>query len=411
MRILIVGINFAPEITGVGRYTGEMAAWLAAEGHAVTVVATRPYYPEWRRSGGWRHWIWQSESRQGCRVIRCPLYVPRRVTGWRRVLHLGSFAASSLPALLARVALERPDLVMAVAPTLLTAPAALAAARLAGAKAWLHVQDLEIDAAAGLGVIDHAGAIGAALRLERAILRRFDRVSAISPRMLDAIAAKGVSRARLALLPNWVDFARIHPAADGDALRRDMGIPAGRPVALYAGSMGRKQGLENVVAAARLLSTAGESPLFLLAGAGPARATLERLAQGLANLRFLPLQPDDRFNQLLNLADIHLLPQQRDAVDLVMPSKLGPILAVGKPVIATVASDSQVALTVGAAGIIVPPEDPAALAAAIGALAADPARRARMGEAALRIARATLDKETILRELNERMRELIARAA
>src|SRR5665213_92350 len=183
------GVCAAPEITGVGRYTGEMAAWLAAEGHAVTVVATRPYYPEWRRSGGWRHWIWQSESRQGCRVIRCPLYVPRRVTGWRRVLHLGSFAASSLPALLARVALERPDLVMAVAPTLLTQQAALAAARLAGAKAWLHVQDLEIDAAAGLGVIDHAGAIGAALRLERAILRRFDRVSAISPRMLDAIAA------------------------------------------------------------------------------------------------------------------------------------------------------------------------------------------------------------------------------
>ncbi len=404
MRLLVIGLNFAPELTGVGRYTGEMAAWLAARGHEVSVVTTRPYYPEWRRASGLGRFLWSVERWKGCRVIRCPLYVPPRMNGARRVLHLGSFALSSIPAALARAFAGKVDVVAAIVPTLLSAPLALTMTRIASARSWMHVQDLEIDAAAELGIIANSRAIGAAFSVERQFLRRFSLVSTISPKMVEALERKGVARERLALFPNWVDTARFAPAPPSAPLRRELGLPESAPLIIYSGSMGRKQGLETVIAAARRLAADPvRSPVIVMAGAGPARAELEREAAGLANLRFLPLQPEERFSDFLNLADIHLLPQRRDAADLVMPSKLGAMLAVGKPVIVTAPPNSQLARTIGGAGIVVPPEDPVALAKAIGELIADEPRRLSLGAAARRLACDEFERETILTRLERRL--------
>jgi putative colanic acid biosynthesis glycosyltransferase WcaI len=408
MRILVIGLNFAPELTGVGKYSGEMAAWFARRGHDVSIITTQPYYPQWVKPPGLRRWIWQREKWQGCRVVRCPLYVPRQMNALRRVLHLGSFALSSIPPAIARLMAGKIDVVAGVVPTLLSAPLALGVARIASAKAWLHVQDLEIDAAGGVGVIQNRRLINAALGLERQLITRFDLVSAISPKMVEAIGRKGVSEDRLMLFPNWVDTERIFPLPSSPALRRQLGLPEDACLVLYAGSMGRKQGLEYVIAAARqLASLSPRSPLFVLAGAGPARAELEQDAAGLPNVRFLPLQPDERFNEFLNMGDIHVLPQRRDAADLVMPSKLGAMLAAGKPVIATVPPDSQVALTLTGAGVVVPPEDGAALAAAIEELAADPERRRSLGAAALARARDSLEAEAILLRTEARLLALV----
>lgn len=410
MRLLIIGLNFAPEVTGVGRYTGEMAAWLAARGHDVTVITTRPYYPEWRRGAGWGRFAWSAEDWQGCRVIRCPLYVPQAMTSLRRVLHLGSFALAGIPAALARLGAGRPDIVAAIVPTLLSTPLALAMARLSRARAWLHVQDLEIDAAAELGILGRPRVVGAALGVERRLLTRFDLVSTISPKMLEALERKGVPRERLSLVPNWVDTSRFVPLPESAGLRRKLGLPETGCIALYSGSMGHKQGLETVVAAARLLAgDAGGSPLLLLAGAGPARGALERAAAGLANLRFLPLQAEAEFNAFLNVGDIHLLPQRRAAADLVMPSKLGAILAVGKPVIATAPDQSQLGRALAACGVVVPPGDPARLAQAIRDLAADAPRRAALGAAGRRLAQDELDAAAVLSRLEAQLIKLAAR--
>jgi putative colanic acid biosynthesis glycosyltransferase WcaI len=408
MHLLIIGINFAPELTGVGRYTGEMAAWLAGRGHDVSVVTTRPYYPEWRRGRGAARFTWGAERWRGCRVVRCPLYVPRQMSGTRRILHLGSFALSSIPPALLTVMARPLDVVLGVVPTLLSAPLALAAARMAGARAWLHVQDLEIDAAAELGLIKNARLIDGALGIERWLTSGYDLVSTISPAMLEALERKNVARDRLALFPNWVDTTRFFPMSASSGLRRELGVPDGMPVVLYSGSMGRKQGLETVVAAARLFAREpAESPLILLAGAGPGREELERAAAGLPNLRFLPLQPEERFNEFLNVGDIHLMPQRRDAADLVMPSKLGAVLAAGKPVIATVPPSSQIARTLGPAGSIVPPEDPERLAYAIRELAGEATRRTAMGAAARRIACESLEAETVLAQMEGRLLRLV----
>jgi len=409
MRILIVGLNFWPELTGIGKYTGEMAAWFARRGHDVSVITTRPYYPEWKRPPGLSGWTWKSETWQGCQVVRCPLYVPKETSGKQRILHLSSFGLSSIPAAVARMFRGKIDVVSVMAPTLFSVPTALATARLMGAKAWLHILDLEVDAAFDLGFVKNRAFIDFAFKCERWLETRFDLVSTISSKMAERIERKGVKRERMMMFPNWVDTAEFRPLPTPVPLRRELGVADDRCVVVYSGSMGQKQGLEHLVSAARILAAdPATSPLFLMAGAGPKRAELEAQAADLPNVRFLPLQPYERFNEFLNVADIHVLPQRRDASDLVMPSKLLAMLASGRPVVATALPDSELDRTLVESGLISPPEDAAPLAAAIRMLASDPARRRAMGEAAARLARTTMDQETILTRAEARLMDLAA---
>lgn len=140
---------------------------------------------------------------------------------------------------------------------------------------------------------------------------------------------------------------------------------------------------------------------FILSGEGPHKATLQGLALGLNNIQFLGLQPDDRFTELLRTADFHLVPQRAEAADLVLPSKLGGIFATGRPVIAMSRPDAGLANEVTGAGLVVPPGDTAALAAAIRLLAADKSLCAALGKAARAVALARWDKTVILKTLNQ----------
>jgi colanic acid biosynthesis glycosyl transferase WcaI len=393
MRLLIYGLNFAPEPTGVGKFTGEMAAWLAARDHEVRAVAAPPYYPAWRRDRSVA--VWREELWQGVRVRRAPLYVPERPSGATRLAHLFSFAAGSLPLAWWQAVGFHPDAVIAVAPTLMAAPGALAVAALARARTWLHVQDFETEAAFGLGLVGGDAARNAALRAEGWLLRRFDRVSTISEPMRRRLIEKGVAPERTALVPNWVDLATIRPLAGENPLRDELGIPADAVVALYSGTLGEKQGLEILIEAARCM-TEPSPVLILIAGEGPARTRLAAAATGLPRLRLIPLQPPERLNLLLNLADLHLIPERPEAADLVMPSKLGGMLASGRPAVAAVRSEGAIAAALGDAGVVVRPGDAAALAAATDALARDPARRAAMGVRARANAERDWDREKIL---------------
>lgn len=407
MRLLIYGLNTAPEPTGTGRYTGELAAWLAARGHEIRVVAAPPYYPAWRVADGYRGYAWREERRDGVLVFRCPLYVPARPRGVTRVLHLSSFALSSLPVVLAQARRFRPCVLLAVAPTLACAPAALMAARLGRCPGWLHVQDFEIDAAAALGLL--AGAAGRlAGALERRILAGFDHVSSITPAMCRRLEDKGVARGRISLLPNWVDCEAIRPLPAPSGFRAELGIAPEAVVALYAGNLGEKQGVETLSQIA--LSLSPDSAIHLVvAGEGAARQRLEAKLSGRPRVTLLPLQPAERLNALLNLADVHLLPQRADAADLVMPSKLSGMLASGRPVIAGAAPGTALAEAVEGCGIAVPPGDASAMLAAVEALARDPERRRLLGDAARARALAAWDRGAILGAFEARLVALAGR--
>ena len=407
MRILILGLNFAPEPTGTGRCTADFAAWLSDRGHEVRVIAAPPYYPEWRLHSGYRAWTWRREAIGAAQVLRCPLWVPAAASPWTRVLHLLSFAASSLVPGLWQAVRFRPDLVWAVEPTACAAPTALLAARLCGARACLHVQDLEAEALCALGLAGRPRLCRLLRCVYGWLARRFDLVSTICTHMRARLRAYGVAEERLCLFPNWVDTEAIRPLAEPSRVRRRWGLADHHVVALYAGSMGEKQGLDALVEVAARLRAHPEVRL-VLCGAGAARPRLERQLSSCANVALVPLQPEARLNELLNAADIHVLPQRPEATAFALPSKLAGILASGRPVVAQ-AVDGELAAATRRCGILVPPGDPAAMAEAILELAADPARRRRLGAVARQLAEDHLQRDAIIARYEQRLLWLVSR--
>src|SRR5579862_4712847 len=394
LRILIYSMNFAPEPTGVGKYSGEMAEWLAAHGHAVRVVAAPPYYPQWRRDPAFTGRSYRRAEWRGVSVWRAPIWVPRSPTGLRRVLHLLSFALSSIPLMLRQI-FWRPDLVLTVAPAFVCAPMGWLAARTSGARAWLHLQDFEIDLAFNLGILESKRAQRVVLRMERWMLRRFDCVSTISHRMQELLQHKGVEPERTRYFPNWVKTASINPTMSGSNYRAALGIAPETLVALFAGTLGAKQGLLSIPAAARLLAHRADIVL-VVSGDGAVRPALEEAMKGMRNVRMLPLQPVERLGELLCLADVHLLPQNAEATDLVLPSKLSGMMASGRPVITMARPGSELESVVSRCGLIVPPDDAGSLAAAIAMLADDAAMRAALGAEARAYAESHFEIDSVL---------------
>lgn len=401
MKILLYSANFAPEPTGVGKYSGDMAAWLAAQGHDVRVVAAPPYYPTWKIETGYAWPPYRRERWQGVDVWRAPLWVPHTPGGLKRVLHLATFALSSLPVMLSQI-FWRPDVVMTVAPFFLCAPAGWLTARLSGASAWLHMQDFEVDVAFQMGLLKGKVLQSLAFGIERWMLRRFDVVSSISGRMLDKLRQKGVIDERVYFFPNWVDIDHVYPLVEPSDYREELGIGADTKVMLFSGTLGYKQGLMVIPDVARRLAH-HKDVVFVVCGDGVMKPQLEAASMGLSNIRFLPLQPFERLGQLLGLADIHLLPQSPEAADLVLPSKLSGMLASGRPVIASCHDDTEIAHVVSQCGLVVPPEDGAKLATAIERLADDSSARMALGEKARCYAEENLARDAVLGRLVKQM--------
>lgn len=406
MKILLHTIFYAPDLTGVAKYTAELCEWLAGRGHEVRVVAPPPYYPQWRIARPYRSWRYMTERIGGVSVHRCPIWLPTRPGGIGRIAYALSYALASAPVMFYQ-ALRGADLVLVIEPSLLNAPAALMASRFGSALAWLHVQDYEVELAYGMGQLRHGRRL--AERIESWVMRRFDAVSSISLPMVEKAQLKGVATESLALLANSVDLEEIRPLPDGSRLRRELGIASDSVIALFAGSLGAKQGVETAIEAARIL--AGDSRIvFVVCGDGPEASRLREQAGGAPNVRFLPLQPADRLNDLLNMADVHLLPQQKGAAGSVLPSKLINMLASGRPVIAACGPESEIAELILGCGIAVAPGDLQAMASAICGLAADPEQRERMGEAARKRAVIRFCKDSILQAFERDLLDRLHRA-
>ncbi len=371
MKILVYGINYSPELTGIGKYTGEMVEWMAEQGHEVRVITAPPYYPEWKVAKPYANWRYRQEN-GAARVWRCPLYVPRQPSTLKRLIHLTSFAVSSFFPLMAQRR-WKPDRIIGVVPTLFCTPGMRLLAKLTGARTLVHVQDYEVDAMLGLGMAGK-GKGGRVAKLasafERSNLLNVDNVSTISRSMMNKAREKGVSPERIIFFPNWSEVARFRQveAANVVALKRQLALPDDKKIILYSGNIGEKQGLENVIAAANALR---EQPwLFVIVGQGGGKARLEKLAQDqkLDNVKFFPLQPYEALPALLKMADCHLVIQKRGAADAVLPSKLTNILAVGGNAVITAEASTELGelcQTFPGIAVCVEPESVTALTAGI----------------------------------------------
>ncbi|MGK6351567.1 WcaI family glycosyltransferase [Parapedobacter sp. DT-150] len=404
MRILIFGINYSPELTGIGKYTGEMGAWFAAQGHEVAAVTAKPYYPEWEIHQAYKGKGWITEQVDGVTVHRVPLYVPKEVTSKKRILHEFSFLGGVFPKWFGLLLKKKYDVVIDITPPFHLGFFAMLYAKLKRAKLVTHIQDLQVDAAKELGMISNERLLNAMFKAEKYLLDQSDAVSSISLGMKKKILAKGVSETKYIMFPNWVDEQAIKPLPKEQSLRSEWGIPMDDKVILYSGNLGEKQGIEIIIDAAKSFSDKPDVH-FVICGSGGARDRLKTMAEqaGLPQVRFYPLQPYEKLSALLAAADVHLVLQKKSASDLVMPSKLTGILAAGGCAIVSAMPGTALYEVVDhhQLGILIEPESAAALVNGLQqALHTDlnaPRERARQ------YAERFLSKEQLLKEFEQNL--------
>ena len=408
-RLLVLGLNSAPEPVGIGPYTAGMCEALVARGWQVRAISGTPYYPRWEAMADHPRG-WHTRTENGVRITRCPHHIPKNPGGAKRLLHHASFAASAQGPVLATALRWKPDVVMTVAPSLMSVPIGLAAAKVGKARSWIHVQDFEVEAAIATGMVSRGSAAARrALAIEGNLLQRADVVSTISPQMRAKLAEKGVASEAIFELRNWANHAREAPRAGGADYRRQWGL-TGKSVALYSGNIANKQGLDVVVDAASSLHHRGDI-VFVICGEGAGRQRIEAMLEGMPNVQLHDLQPAERVGELLAMADVHLLPQLGAAADLVLPSKLTNILASGRPVVATAHPGTGLAGEVAGRGLVVEPGNAEALARAVAQLIDDPDLARKLGDAGALRARSHWTRDAIIDSLDARLREEIGAAA
>ena len=367
-RVFIISINYAPEPTGFAPHAAALASHLSDRGHEVSVFTGFPFAPEWRRRPADRGSLFRTEHKDGVTVRRLTHFIPRRPSSaLQRVLMEGTFAVAAFPAMIAAAVREgRPDALLYIGAQPALAMLARIVSRLFRRPYFVNVNDLAARAALDVGiaggplyrVLDafefaaYRGAAGATV-----LCRAFER----------ALVEHGFPHDRIRLIRSPIDIDQVRPVAPDGRLRATYAIPADAFVVLHAGSMGKKQGLMNVVEAAALASSSRLRWVFV--GDGEDKAPLVEAVRrrGLEDIvRFVPFQRDEDMAAMFAAADVLLLNQLRAVKDTVIPSKLLTYMAAGRPVLAAVNASSQGAeiLREADGGLLIAPEDPAALAAA-----------------------------------------------
>lgn len=393
----MLGLNYSPEPTGNAPYTASLAEGLSAAGHDVHVVAGYPHYPEWKLRDeyrGWRH----TEIINGVVVKRLRHRIPRAPNALSRMHMELSFGARLL-----FTRWEKPDVVIVVSPALFASALAILRVRVSPNRpiVAIWVQDLYSRGVAETG----GGGMLAwiATLVEATILKSADGVVAIHERfkshMVDSL---GVAAGCVSVIRNWTHLEKS-PTSGLDAMRTKFGWAPQDIVVLHAGNMGKKQGLENVLDAARLAQKRGSRVRFILMGDGNQRRTLEAMATGLDHLTFLPPLPEDEFLTALAAADILLVNELPGMKDMAVPSKLTSYFNAGRPVIAATDENSVTAMEIQAShgGLRVDAADPEALLTAAERIGCDLKAAGALGEAGLRFRHEMLSEEAALGHYDE----------
>jgi putative colanic acid biosynthesis glycosyltransferase WcaI len=407
VRILFLGINYWPEQTGIAVFNTARCEYLASRGHEVTICTSFPYYPEWRIADGYRGRLFQRENHNGVNVLRSRIYVPASVTSIKRILHEASFVASSAFRALSQ---RKPELIFTVSPPLALSATARMLSRLWRVPYVFHVEDLQPDAAADLGMLNQGRLMRSLYALERKAYRHAAMVSTLTDGMKRRILSKGVPHEKVAVFGHWAEqeLFEIPLTGSGNRFRQANNL-CGKFIVLHSGNMGVKQGMDVILDAADRSRGYGEI-VYLLVGDGAARPQLQAKAAAmwLDNVRFLPIQPKKMFLEMLSAADVCLVTQRTSVADIVFPSKTVTLLAAGRPVVASVAANSHIADVINAAGagMITRPEDPEALLSAVIQLRDDSRRRAEAGASGRAYARRHWNAGEILPIMEHRLSEV-----
>ncbi|MDQ1218290.1 glycosyltransferase [Microbacterium arborescens] len=386
--VTVVGINYPPEPTGIAPYTGAMTRGLAARGNRVRAVTAHPHYPDWKVAPGYGQWS-RREHLASVAVHRVRHYVPRPPTGLRRLLSEITFGVRA-----AMTRWGRPNVLVFVSPALFATCIGMLRAKLTHRRTptVVWVQDLYSLGLAETG--QGAGVTGRIMRLaEGSVLRAADKVVVIHDRFARRVSDDfGVGRDRISVVRNWTHLPSLS-TVDRAAARKSLGW-GDETVVLHAGNMGVKQGLENVVEAARLSADTEAGVRFVLLGNGGERAALESSAEGVTQLDFLDPLPDAQFATALAAADVLLVNEKPGVSEMAVPSKLTSYFSTGRPVLAATDESGITAEEIRAAeaGVVVPAGSPSALLEAALSLGRDAARADALGASGRRYRETVLDE-------------------
>jgi colanic acid biosynthesis glycosyl transferase WcaI len=406
MRFIVWGINYAPEITGIAPHNVALCEFLRQRGDDVEMVTTFAYYPAWRKSAEDQHQLFRTDVINRVPVHRCWHFVPTRVSAGKRIVHEATFILTST---LRALSLKRPDVYVIASPPLLLGMAAWFVSRIKGAPFIFHVQDLQPDAAVGLGMLRSGWFTRALYWLESFAYKHAKRVSGISQEILDAFRRKGVPEEKLILFPNAIALPADNEIPTRGKFRAKHGFKDDEFLAIYAGNLGIKQGLDILLDAAELLD-ATTNVRIVIAGDGAARETLEIDARrrNLANVSMLPLQFGEDYKELLVDADVSLITQQSKSGNSFFPSKILVTLAYASPVVTVADEESALAVVVkeGCFGQNLLPGKPQELSGALRDLAQDRRRLSDWGAAGREYVK-RFDRNRVLSNFRTKLEDLL----
>jgi colanic acid biosynthesis glycosyl transferase WcaI len=412
-RFFIVTINYAPEPSGFAPHVTSFARHLARRGHDVSVFTGFPFAPRWRRREEDRGRLFATERDGNLTVHRVTHFIPRRPSSAvQRVVMEGSFSAVAFVAMAAAMmASGRPDAVIYVGAQPALAMLARIVAGVIRRPYFVRITDLAARAALDVGIV--GGRLSRLLeRFEFAAYRNAAGAMVLCRSFADDLVKYGYPQDRIGVMANPIDLDQVRPVPRDNRFRVRYGIPDGAFVVLHAGSMGLKQGLLYVVAAAKL--TCGTSIHWVFVGDGEVRRDLvdRTRARGLEDMvHFVPFQREEELSAMFADADVLLVNQIHAVKDTLIPGKLLTYMAAGRPVLVAANPDSQVAqvLRESDGGVLITPEDPAALArAARSFAAADPDTLASLGARNRTYAERHLDQRKILAAQEEFLLQHIA---
>ena len=402
-RVSLLSLHYPPDATGIAPYAGALAAGLVARKHQVTAYVAHPFYPEWKVRPGYGQWK-SAEVIDGVTVHRLRHYVPRPPRGVRRLLSELSFGMRLLSS-----RQSSDSVVVAVSPALFAIALVVLRIRLTPRRPRLvvWVQDIYT-----LGLVEtkEGGVFSAVITklVERLVLRAADRVVVIHPRFAEYLAESlGVNSERISVIRNWTHLEAL-PALSKQDARAALRWPTDVFLAVHAGNMGAKQGLENIVEAARLADDRQAPIKFVLIGDGGERARLEQLAQGINRIEFVDPLDDADYRCALAAADCLLVNELPGVATMAAPSKLTSYFDAARPILA--ATDKK-GITAGeieqaSAGVVVPAGSPHALLAMALQLVQDSEAAARYGAAGREYRMGVLDSDAAIAAFARVIREV-----
>ena len=347
-----------------------LARELIRRGHQVRILTGVPNYPGGQIYPSYRQRLFQRETLQGVPILRVPVYPSHNHSSFRRMLCYGSFFAASIPALLLG---KRADLVYAYAPPTQGLAATLIRA-LRSVPFVYDVQDLWPDALANSGMASRwmLGPVRAACNL---VYRHAARILALSPGFKRVLAERGVAWSKMDVIYNWCDEDNLLPPADHGQPIKEPGFER-RFNILFAGGMGKAQGLHAVIEAAALIGKANPRVQFVFMGGGRLLEDLTAHATAVAprTTLFLARRPMPEAARVLQAADVLLVHLRKHPLyNITIPSKTQAYLALGKPILMAVAGDAAHLVCGAGAGVECEPETPQSIAEAAVRLAELPA--------------------------------------